>query len=912
MLTLIGKVTWRAQAWDTRIKLYARQGGMYTNEVPSLFRSWLSADGSKATLKKRGLRTVPESLRNIPSLTILDLSCNELTALPDWLGDLNTLVHLDLHANLLTTLPESIGNLTSLTTLELTGNQLTALPESIGNLTGLTELNLLYQRLTTLPRSLADRLSDGLYLELDGNPLVDPLPEILNRGANAVATYLRSLEDAIPQYEAKLLLVGEGNVGKTSLVAALMGAPFVEDRPTTHGIEISTLTFRHPDLEEAMRLRAWDFGGQEVYRVTHQFFFSRRALYLVVWNARQGAEQDQVEDWLRRIRLRTGQEAFSIVVATHCDDRLPELDYPRLKQEFPGMLVGSFEVDSRTGTGLTELHKAIGRQAAKLSPVGQMISPRWLAARDAIVACAKTEPQIQYEQFAEICKFHEVTDSEIVTFAELLHDLGHIIYYGDDEGLKDIVVLNPEWLTKAISYILEDKVTRDQGGVLDHARLRSIWCKGPDGKAYPPRYHKYFLRLMEKFDVSYRLDGDELHSLVAQLVPHQRPNLPWQSRTVPPTGVRTLALACRLSEPVPGLIPWLTVRHHRASTGLHWRRGVLLRHPIDAYDSEALLELRHDTELALEVRAPSPDLYFNVLRDSIEDLITSRWPGLSYKLLIPCPVIGANGSLCAGQFSLDALLRWRQSGIAETPCPECARVHEISRLITGFTMSGSPLATQLDQVYIRLHEQLNRIEGHAAEAGDSLRRVLRVVSAEVKDCPRLFTLALERPARGRRLRVDQKYYRLTLWCEHPGHWHPWLPASYELNQPKEWLTRVSPYVNLILRSLKLVVPPAGSLATTLLSPDQLAHAQANLQLMNSVVASLPTELAMDNFDVDQTVGQLTPAEGQALRGIRAVLFEHDRLQAFGGMRRVQAPSGDLLWVCVDHYVEYDPGLPIVP
>ena len=76
---------------------------------------------------------------------------------------------------------------------------------------------------------------------------------------------------------------------------------------------------------------------------------------------------------------------------------------------------------------------------------------------------------------------------------------------------------------------------------------------------------------------------------------------------------------------------WLTVRHRRAATALHWRTGVFLRHPNPAYDSEALLELPTLTRLALEVRAPSPDLYFHVLRDSIEELIGSRWPGLSYR-----------------------------------------------------------------------------------------------------------------------------------------------------------------------------------------------------------------------------------------------------------------------------------------
>ena len=169
----------------------------------------------------------------------------------------------------------------------------------------------------------------------------------------------------------------------------------------------------------------------------------------------------------------------------------------------------------------------------------------------------------------------------------------------------------------------------DAGGVLDHARLKEIWQARQDG--YAARYHPYFLRLMEKFDISFRLDGDELHSL---LPPSRSPSAApvavgtWHSTSrrnpdacagLPP--VRTRAWAD----------PWLTVRHHRASTGTHWRRGVFLRHPIAAYASEALLELRSNDDLALEVRAPSPDLYFNVLRDSIEDLILRRWPGLNYR-----------------------------------------------------------------------------------------------------------------------------------------------------------------------------------------------------------------------------------------------------------------------------------------
>jgi internalin A len=623
---------------------------------------------------------------------------------------------------------------------------------------------------------------------------------------------------------------------------------------------------------------------------------------------------------LRRIQLRVGRDARTMLVATHCAERRPELDYPHLEQAFPGMLTGSFDVDSSTGAGFATLREAIGEQAARLPQMGQLISPRWVRAREEILAHAEVEPQIRYEQFADICERHGVTGPEIATLAELMHDLGLVIYYGNDEGLRDIVVLNPEWLTRAISYVLEDESTRQAGGVLDHARLKDIWQDRDDELAYPPRYHPYFLRLMEKFDISYRLEGDELHSLVAQLVPHERPVLPWQSSTHPPAGIRTLTLVCRLSEPVPGLIPWLTVRHHRASTGLYWRRGVFLRHPIAAYASEALLELRHNGELAVNVRAPSPDLYFNVLRDSIEDLITRRWPGLTYRLFIPCPWKAASGSPCPGQFPLDGLLRVREGGLTTTVvCMECAQVHEISVLLTGFAVPDLPLAAELQQMHDQLTDiksSITGVQSQAAEIAETVRRVQRVVSAEVTDCPRLFTLAEPRAAGSRRARFYEHHYKLTLWCEHPGYWHPWAPASYELDTPKEWFAQIRPYATLVFKTLQLVVPLAGSIAIASLPQSQLETAQAHLEVMTTLVTDLPSEEAQDVGENDlgemDATGQLTTAEGQGLRALRVILLEHDHLRSFGGMRRVQAPSGDFLWVCTDHYSEYDPGLPIVP
>lgn len=860
------------------------------------------------------LSDVPASIWQLSRLWWLNLSGNRLSTVPAAISSLTELRVLYLMDNQLNSVPDAIGQLRGLRALYLDDNQLADVPTAVALLTGLTSLGLRANRLTALPWQFAQLLEAGADLALSGNPFHGPVLELLEHGPLILAGYLRSLEQATPQYEAKVLLVGEGNVGKTSLISALRGAPFVEGRPTTHGIEIRTFDLPHPQQNVDLTVRAWDFGGQEVYRVSHQFFFTENALYIVVWKPREGQEQNEVDGWLRRIRLRISTRARALIVATHCaGGRYPDLDYPSLKQAFPALVAGQFEVDNETGQGLPELRQAIAAEVAALPQMGQYLSPQWIAARDAVLSLAESEPQISRDRFTAICQAHQVGSEESAALLVLLHILGRIVYYGDDEGLRDFVVLNPEWLTKAISYVLEDAPTRQSGGILDHARLGEIWQRPPEGPGYPERYHPYFLRLMEKFDISYRLEDDPYRSLVAQLTPHNRPLLPWDFQGNPQSAGRRLTLACRLSEPVPGLIAWLTVRHHRAATGLHWRGGVFLRHPIAAYASEALIELTAPDMLSLQVQAPSPDYFFNVLRDSIEDLMTRRWPGLGYELLVPCPGSGKGGTACPAVIPMEDLRVYREEGETRYLCPRCRTRHDISALLTGFPAQKP----ELDGIYAgitQIRDEIHGLNTDAAQTADLIRKVLVAVTTEITDCPRLFTLSSREPTATERLRPAQRRYRLVLWCEHPGHWHPWPAATYEIAQPTDWLLRVAPAATVIFKILQLAAPIASAVAGLALTAVHMQNVQNEIQLATALIDSLPSSAPSTAAGLDTVSpgNQLSPAQGEAWRAVRALLFEYDPARTFGDLRRVQAPSGEFLWVCQDHYPEYDPGLPRIP
>ncbi len=871
------------------------------------------------------LTSLPDSIGQLTNLQELYLYNNQLTSLPDSIGQLINLQELDLNSNQLTSLPDSIGQLTNLQGLSFSGNQLTSLLDSIGQLTNLQALFLYNNRLTSLPLSLA-RLDKLEELDLDNNPLYPALQSAYEAGRRALMAYLRSLEEAEPLYEAKLVLVGEGGVGKTTLLKALMGREGEEPRegePTTHGVQIDVhaLNLPHPKKEGVeIQLNAWDFGGQEVYRVTHQFFFSRRSLYLLVWEPRAGVKQCQVEDWLRLIRLRVGDDARVLVISTHCctGGRIARIDKPVFLRDFGSMIAGFHQVDSlvddpSTGAkvGVVELKRIIAQQAAGLEQMGMPFNLHWTAARDELLAWP--EPRVSYQEFAQVCAKHGLAAIDTETLAHLMHDLGYVVYYADDERLRGDVILQPEWLTKAIGFVLEDRVTQEMDGILPDNRLHQVWRDHPfrDETRYDPPLYPFFLRLMEKYDVSYRLP-DGASSLVAQHVPQVRPDLPWLPEQAPPTGLRRIAMVCTMEEEPPGLVPWMIVRTHDYATEgqcsdglahrLHWQKGMFLCHPPHG---EAMLEQR-GREFHVYTQAAWPEYFMNVLQHTLHKLITDNWPGLEgrYRFTVPCPE-RANGQPCKGRFNIHALRRFLAEGDGTTRCQECLERQSIADLLLGFEDT-------------RLEKQLQRIEdgieGLDSRIANYVMVIMRAIANEAKHGPRLFTI--RRASASHRLapkRLVSDRLRLELWCEAEGCQHKvWRRDAgyYEFDKPREWVRKVAPYAKFALGLLKTVAPVVAPAVDVFFGKDTVKNWDyaAHLDLAEAFIGALPGEIDAPKRP-DLRPGIISEVERSGLLAVHNLLRELDPNHERLGLTRVPTYTGDYRWLCGKHYGEWEPRIP---
>jgi len=887
---------------------------------------------------KNQISSLPEAIGQLSGLQVLNLGRNSISSLPEAIGQLSGLQVLHLDENSISSLPEAIGQLSGLQKLYLQGNSISSLPEAIGQLSQLHVLRLGENRIGSLPEALS-QLSQLQVLLLEGNPLNPQFAAAYSQGTEVLLGYLRSIaQDPVRSNEAKLILVGEGEVGKTSLLGALRGDPWEENRPTTHGIEIKPVTVKDPHRDTEIKLNGWDFGGQPVYRPTHQLFFSAPAVYLVVWKPREGPQQGFVEDWINLIKRRA-PEAKILVVATHGgpDERQPDIDSYEIIHRFgKDTVLNCLHVDSNphaTDNGIDELKEAIARIAADLPGVRDKVPAKWQQLRAELEG--REEAYLSKQQVVELGAKHGMDEKEADLYLLLAHTLGHIIHYRNDTVLQDTVILKPDWLTKALSFVLDDKETRKNRGLVKLSRLNQLWHdpQRPETERYPVEFHGKFLKLMELFDISYPVkepsstEPGDSQFLIAQLLSDTRPDtLPGWGEN-PEQGDKQKQQICSIvdekgkSAEAEGLFYRLIVRLHKYSLGredhrqsIHWRRGLLLD---DDYNGRALLEYR-GTDLWITVRGAFPEYFIGVLIAEVKWLVGDFWKGLECQVMVPCISPCGQDRPGTGLFKVEQLIKSRKRGRKEFPCSICDDVWQDIEQLLGNAPSSTPieeqqallrreLASQTDQLRQWFEQQLSKNQERILSQIDLQFTQLqgRLVD-EGKDGPRLFSFQPVDPGFLDRPKWVSAKFQLTLWCEHSRQPLPVLNPQdpkrgvYELEIERKWLVKAKPLFELMTTTLRLVLPVAGAATKLVLDDRSYGAIQEELELGQKALdatvqgSSKLLEGSGDEAAAWESRGGVQRGEGGMLRALHAILKEKD--PTFGGLVRVQNKRREFLWV----------------
>jgi internalin A len=317
--------------------------------------------------------------------------------------------------------------------------------------------------------------------------------------------------------------LGQGSVGKTSLVNRILNNFFSQREKKTEGIAISRWEIE--DISQSkvsqfkIQINIWDFGGQEIMHATHQFFLTKRSLYLLVLDSRLTQEENRVEYWLKIIQS-FGGESPVIIVGNKTDQHPLDIDQRGLQNKYPN-IVGIIETSAATGKGIKNLKSIIVNKVNNLPHVRDQLPMTWFTIKNQLEVIARKQNFITHDKYLNLCLTKEVFDeTSQYTLIGFLHDLGVVLHFQDEPRLEALGILNPQWVTNGVYKILNSREIFDNKGVLELSMLNEI-LNTPE---YPSNKRLFIVDMMRKFELCYDIIPDQIF-LVPDLLPKDEPKL---------------------------------------------------------------------------------------------------------------------------------------------------------------------------------------------------------------------------------------------------------------------------------------------------------------------------------------------------------------------------------------------------
>jgi GTPase SAR1 family protein len=498
----------------------------------SKIKPYLGVSKLKKLLLAQNQISSLSNLGNLPVLEELNAQSNEISDISH-LSKFSKLRILKLDLNKIYRIP-SLKRLTILENLDIQNNYISNINFSFK----LPRLKTFYangNRIKVFPYTFFERTKKLEELYLSNNPIKN-LPEEFLYGEENIIQPIKDFLNAQSQgqiinIEAKAILFGNGESGKTTLSHQLRNKEFSlkagENR--THGILIKDFEIPYSatpqqfqekleaeftqvqkqqleiklDKPKSIRLKMWDFGGQEYYHATHRLFMNSNVLYLLVWDEQSNFQDEEkgiypLEYWRENINT-YAEENITIEIQNKVigssqtnSEKLQHKVHFRTENEKD---IQKYELD------ISDLEDAIFNQLENLEYLGKPFPKVYDDIRQALRD--ETKPCLSFADYEKLCRENDFTqdkimqsDSQIETLTYLLHETGSIICYhfkkDVSKTLRDYVFLKPEWVTDCIYKILSEDL---QGsGEFDLAHIeQKIADSGVDATVWASLMHEFEL-----------------------------------------------------------------------------------------------------------------------------------------------------------------------------------------------------------------------------------------------------------------------------------------------------------------------------------------------------------------------------------------------------------------------------------
>jgi hypothetical protein len=497
-----------------RLILYSNQISKIPKEISALVNL------KSLDFRKNQLTEIPKEISNLKKIQIFFLDNNNISKFPDNFLELNNKIIQNLQDCylLIDDAPEMKINL-----WEKGGDDLLDRGKIVASVPSKTECKI--KKINSNNRAFIETpygsgwvlsgMIKGLdWLYLDGNPIIEEnLYEIKDLFFLELISYLLKIKEggSQPLNEAKILVVGDERVGKTSIINRIVGNPFDKNQNTTEGIDIQNYR-----LENEIKVNIWDFAGQEITHQTHQFFLSTRSLYLFVIDAQKEDDDSNIFDWLETIKSNSGNSPIIIVINKIDENNNYKFDEFRYDKNFN--IVDIIFISAEKNKNIDKLISSISNNIEKLDEVKKGFPKEWFEIKEELEKFSSdNKDYIERSDFDKICDGYSVKiESDQNTLLKILHEMGTIVSY-KNQRLNNVQIINPMWITNAVYKIIRSKLINDNA-TLAIEELHELF---KDDDRYKKRHYNWIMDLLNQFELSFSIGKNKV--LIPSKLPLNEP-----------------------------------------------------------------------------------------------------------------------------------------------------------------------------------------------------------------------------------------------------------------------------------------------------------------------------------------------------------------------------------------------------
>lgn len=525
----------------------------------------------------------------------------------------------------------------------------------------------------------AHKKINDIYIEesLLNLPLQSPPLEIIGEGVDDIKAFFAQINKDQAQkylYEGKLLIIGEGGTGKTSFAKKMenLNSSLPSDKETTFNIDIKRIQYKINDrFSSTMHINMWDFGGQKIYRGTHQLFFSEKCLYVLLDDNRE--EKTDFGYWLNTVEQLGGDESSLIIVLNQKHGRQSfDFDESGYKSQFGKIIKEIIPLDLSVNDEKAEfLIEMVRLRFRDLPLIGSPLPTSWVDIREKLSTLEQNF--ISLKDFIDICHSQGINDiNTINTLSTYFDNIGVFTHYNDDPLLRERIYLNSNWLVETIYKVIDNQLIDQHNGRISSKQVKEIW--GDQDLHFEI---DRLCSLMNRFGLMYRIqDSDEF--VVPEKLPKKMPYEKWEY-----TDYLHLSFIYKFKKYIPkGLMSKLIVSLNKyiLNQNLVWHRGVNIEY--ENTHAEIIESYKNSDSFEIRLAGQNKNGLLAIIIEKFDEIL-SPYKNLSVEKMVQCNCRTCKVDKEPHFFKYSSLLKRREKGVSEIDCEKEYEKINVIELLEG-------------------------------------------------------------------------------------------------------------------------------------------------------------------------------------------------------------------------------------